>query len=38
MMAHITRNHFWGIEYHWESELFSDGDASYKVYFALEPA
>lgn len=27
-----SRN-FWGIDYHFESSLLSDGEASYKVYF-----
>lgn len=30
------RQNFWGIEYHRESALLSDGDASYKVYFDIE--
>jgi len=37
-LARHARENFWGIEYHRESELLSDGDASYKVYFAIEPA
>jgi hypothetical protein len=31
-------NRFWGIRYHWETELLTDGDASYKVYFSVDPA
>jgi hypothetical protein len=31
------RQNFWGIEYHFESDLLSDGDASYKAYFSIEP-
>jgi len=37
-LARQPRGNFWGIQYHRESELLSDGDASYKVYFAIEPA
>jgi len=29
---------FWGIRYHCETELLSDGDASYKAYFSVDPA
>jgi LGFP repeat-containing protein len=32
-----ARNNFWGIEYHWESILLSDGEASYKAYFDVVP-
>lgn len=37
-LARRPRSNFWGIQYHVESELISDGEASYKVYFAVEPA
>jgi hypothetical protein len=29
---------WWGIQYHRETELLSDGDASYKAYFSIEHA
>lgn len=38
MMARQPWKRFWGITYHWETELISDGEASYKVYFSLDPA
>ena len=37
-LARQGRHNFWGIQYHLESELISDGEASYKIYFAIEPA
>lgn len=33
LMAGMPTQNFWGIEYHRESVLLSDGDASYKAYF-----
>jgi hypothetical protein len=36
-LARMPRTNFWGIEYHRESDLLSDGDASYKVYFEIDP-
>jgi hypothetical protein len=33
LRTRTARANFWGIEYHWESILLSDGEASYKVYF-----
>jgi hypothetical protein len=36
LLAGTPRQNFWGIEYHRESELLTDGDASYKVYFDIE--
>ena len=33
--AHAPRLNFWGIEYHLESKLLSDGEASYKVYLGI---
>jgi hypothetical protein len=38
LAAGTPRQNFWGIEYHVESQLLSDGDASYKVYFAIDAA
>lgn len=35
-LAGTPRQNFWGIEYHRESSLISDGDASYKVYIDFE--
>ncbi|WP_161974728.1 LGFP repeat-containing protein [Piscinibacter terrae] len=32
LLANVPRQNFWGIEYHRESALLSDGDASYKAY------
>jgi hypothetical protein len=37
-MARRPWERFWGIRYHLETELLSDGDASYKVYFSVDPA
>lgn len=37
-MATLPRTNFWGIEFHFESDLLSNGDVSYKAYFAIEPA
>jgi hypothetical protein len=34
-MARAPRLDFWGIEYHLESKLLSDGEAKYKVYLAI---
>ncbi|HEY0714274.1 MAG TPA: hypothetical protein VGF45_16450 [Polyangia bacterium] len=34
--AGAPHSHFWGIDYHHESPLLSDGDASYKAYLAIE--
>jgi hypothetical protein len=36
VMSGTARQHFWGIEYHFESPLLSDGEASYKVYFEVD--
>jgi hypothetical protein len=36
-MARAPRTSFWGIEYHLESKLLSDGEASYKVYLDIQP-
>jgi hypothetical protein len=38
LTAGLPRLNFRGIEYHFESQLLSDGDASYKAYFAIELA
>lgn len=38
MLAHQPWYRFWGIRYHFETELLSDGDASYKAYFSVDPA
>ena len=38
LRARAPRANFWGIEYHFESALLSDGEASYKVYFDIVPA
>lgn len=38
LRARAPRANFWGIEYHFESKLLSDGEASYKVYFDIVPA
>ena len=35
MLAGSPQNHFSGLEYHFESGLLTDGDASYKVYFDI---
>jgi hypothetical protein len=35
--AHLPWARFWGIRYHLETELLTDGDASYKVYFSVDP-
>jgi LGFP repeat len=37
-LARTATTNFWGIGYHVESELLSDGDASYKVYFEVTTA
>ena len=37
-MTRTPLRNFWGIEYHIESKLLSDGDASYKVYLAIHLA
>jgi hypothetical protein len=34
-LARAPRLHFWGIDYHLESNLLSDGECSYKVYFEI---
>jgi hypothetical protein len=34
-LARTATTNFWGIAYHVESQLLSDGDASYKVYFEI---
>lgn len=38
LLARQPWDRFWGIRYHRESGLISDGDASYKVYFSVDPA
>lgn len=35
-MARAPRSSWWGIDYHLESKLLSDGEASYKVYLDVE--
>lgn len=35
-LARQPWQNFWGIKYHRESELLSDGEASYKVYFSVD--
>jgi len=37
-LARAQRHEFWGIEYHFESKLLSDDEASYKVYLDLQVA
>jgi LGFP repeat len=34
-MTRTPQQNFWGIEYHLESKLLSDGEASYKVYLGI---
>jgi LGFP repeat-containing protein len=34
-LARAPRSSFWGIDYHVESKLLSDNEASYKVYFEI---
>lgn len=38
MLVHQPWYRFWGIRYHFETELLTDGDASYKAYFSVDPA
>lgn len=38
VLARQPWDRFWAIRYHRESGLISDGDASYKVYFSVDPA
>ena len=35
-MARAPRQEFWGIQYHFESKLLSDGEASYKAYLDVQ--
>jgi len=38
LLARMPTTAFWGIQYHIESDLLSDGESSYKVYFDIVPA